>query len=303
VTREEFRDAVVAAILQSQGEPEVLGPREQRVRPEAGGGTLELRPLAAGEGIARGEEGGILGMRRPRLRHAGEQDRQQQEKALPRQGFGYHLFRLAQAFAPSMTDQPPDSAVNSAAWRAALRREKIAARLALPAEVHSAASARILARLADLLADRPPATLGFCRPIRAEVDCLPLVERLLAAGWQAVVPTVTAVEAPMTFRIWWPGAPLTVDPYGIPVPDTAAGRVPDVLLVPLVAFDAAGYRLGYGGGYFDRTLAACRPRPLSIGVGFACAEVESIHPGEHDIPLDAVITENSYKSFKFGQSS
>jgi 5,10-methenyltetrahydrofolate synthetase len=191
----------------------------------------------------------------------------------------------------SMTDQPIDFAVNPADLRAALRREKIAARLALPADTHRAASARILDRLGQLLEGRPPATIGFCRPIRAEVDCLPLVERLLAAGWHAVVPTVVAPAAPMEFRPWWPGAPLTVDPYGIPVPATPAGRVPDVLLVPLVAFDAAGYRLGYGGGFFDRTLAASRPHPETIGVGFAFAEVATIHPGAHDIPLDRIVTE------------
>lgn len=190
-----------------------------------------------------------------------------------------------------MTDQPVDSAVNPADLRAALRREKVAARLAMPPEVHRVASERILARLGRLLDARPPSTIGFCRPIRAEVDCLPLVERLLAAGWHAVVPTVVAPGRPMEFRPWWPGAPLTVDPYGIPVPATPAGRVPDVLLVPLVAFDAARYRLGYGGGFFDRTLAACRSRPETIGVGFALAEVATIHPGPHDIPLDRILTE------------
>lgn len=190
-----------------------------------------------------------------------------------------------------MNDQPSDSSVDSAKLRAALRREKIAARLAMPPDAHDRASMRIREQLTRLLAGRPPASIGFCWPIRAEVDCLPVVEQLLAAGWHAVVPTVIAPELPMEFRSWWPGAPLTADPYGIPVPATAAGRPPDVLLVPLVAFDAAGYRLGYGGGFFDRTLAVCRPRPETIGVGFALAEVASIHPAAHDIPLDRIVTE------------
>lgn len=194
-----------------------------------------------------------------------------------------------------MTDQPHKittySAADSADLRAALRREKIAARLALSAAQHRNASALILDRLEKLLELRPPATIGFCRPIRAEVDCQPLVERLLAAGWHAVVPTVVARAAPMEFRPWWPGAPLTVDPYGIPVPATPVGHAPAVLLVPLVAFDAAGYRLGYGGGFFDRTLATCHPRPETIGVGFAFAEVATIHPEPHDVPLDRIVTE------------
>jgi 5,10-methenyltetrahydrofolate synthetase len=194
-----------------------------------------------------------------------------------------------------MTDQPPNSttfsAVNPAELRTALRREKIAARLALRADEHRAASARILERLGLLFEGRPPATIGFCWPIRAEVDCRPLVEKMLAAGWHAVMPTVVAPAAPMEFRPWWPGAPLTVDPFGIPVPATPAGRAPAVLLVPLVAFDAAGYRLGYGGGFFDRTLANCRPPPETIGIGFAFAEVATIHPETHDIPLDRIVTE------------
>lgn len=207
-----------------------------------------------------------------------------------------------------MSDQPDESTVNFSAAdpavtegstaadvmmpeRAALRREKIAARQALPAPEHRQFSAHILACIDQLLSPRPAGMIGFCWPIRAEVDCRPLVERLLAAGWRAAMPTVTAVDAPMEFRAWWPAAPMTVDPYGIPVPATAMTAAPDVLLLPLVAFDRAGYRLGYGGGYFDRTLRACAPRPLSIGVGFELARVETIHPQPHDIPLDIIVTE------------
>lgn len=182
--------------------------------------------------------------------------------------------------------------------RAALRREKIAARLALDPVVHQQASARILETLGGFLATKPAGTLAFCWPIRAEVDCRPLVARLLAGGWRAAMPTVVQTDAPMQFRAWWPDAPMHADPYGIPVPDTEIVGVPDVLLLPLVACDAAGYRLGYGGGYFDRTLAACAPRPLAIGIGFALCLVDSIHPGEHDIPLDASVNEHSLKTYR-----
>lgn len=135
--------------------------------------------------------------------------------------------------------------------------------------------------------------LAFCWPIRAEFDCRPLAGTLLAAGWQMAMPVVTLRGAPMTFRDWTPESAMTSDPHGIPIPDTATVRHPDVLLLPLVAFDSAGYRLGYGGGYFDRTLAACVPRPLSVGVGFECGRVPSIHPEAHDIPLDCIITEST----------
>lgn len=201
-----------------------------------------------------------------------------------------------------MSDQPDESDTHSGidvrSARAVLRREKIAARLALDPAAHRQASARILELLGAFLAARPAGTLGFCWPIRAEVDCRPLVDRLRADGWQISMPTVVQTDAPMEFRVWWPDAPMQADPYGIPVPDTDPAPVPDVLLVPLVACDAAGYRLGYGGGYFDRTLAACTRRPLTIGVGFELCRVDSIHPGGHDIPLDASVTELSLKTYK-----
>jgi 5-formyltetrahydrofolate cyclo-ligase len=194
-----------------------------------------------------------------------------------------------------MTDQPLQTAVNPDAVRSALRREMIAARLALPSATQHAASTRILDHLTGLLLPRPAGTIAFCWPIRAEVDCRPLVERLLAAGWRAAMPTVVTVDAPMEFRAWWPEAPMATDPYGIPIPVTAVSPLPDVVLLPLVAFDAAGFRLGYGGGYFDRTLAACVPRPLAIGVGFDLCAVPDIHPGAHDIPLDVIVTESGIR--------
>ena len=90
---------------------------------------------------------------------------------------------------------------------------------------------------------------------------------------------------------------MTQDPHGIPVPATQETPLPTVLLVPLVAFDSAGYRLGYGGGYFDRTLAACAVRPLTIGVGHALSQVSSTYPVPHDMPLDAVVTEAGLTRF------
>jgi 5-formyltetrahydrofolate cyclo-ligase len=187
-----------------------------------------------------------------------------------------------------MTNQPADNA----AFRTALRREKIAARLALPAAAHRQSSARILENLARLLETRSTGTLAFCWPVRAEVDCRSLATQLGTAGWRLAMPVVEVPDAPMVFRCWSPVAAMTTDPHGIPVPATAASPLPDVLLLPLVAFDTAGYRLGYGGGYFDRTLAACNPRPLTIGVGFDLGAVASIHPEPHDVPLDLIITES-----------
>lgn len=181
--------------------------------------------------------------------------------------------------------------------RARLRRECIAAREAMPAVQRAAHEARIRTLLWEWFSPQPAGSVGFCWPIRAEVDCRPLILRLLAAGWQAVMPVVVDRAAPMRFRAWAPEVPMTRDPHGIPVPHSAEVPAPSVLLLPLVAYDETGYRLGYGGGYFDRTLAHCRIRPVTIGVGYTLGHIDSIHPCAHDIPLDMVVTEAGLQCF------
>lgn len=180
---------------------------------------------------------------------------------------------------------------DSAAFRSRLRKEKIAARLALPDDQHARASAAIERHLEALLADRPPQVIAFCWPLRREFDCRPLVGKLLALGWCAAQPVVTSEAAPMVFRPWTPETPMTTDRHGIPIPAGEQTVTPDVVLLPLVAFDARGYRIGYGGGYFDRTLATLTPRPFSVGVGFELARVASVRPEPHDVRLDACVTE------------
>ncbi|MGE5466763.1 MAG: 5-formyltetrahydrofolate cyclo-ligase [Ignavibacteria bacterium] len=178
------------------------------------------------------------------------------------------------------------------ARRARLRRERIAARESLPAAEHARLSALLEAHLEHAFAQRDPGVVAFCWPIRAEFDARPLVGRLLARGWRACMPVVETIAAPMAFRAWTPTSAMSVDPYGIPVP--AARQVsppPDIVLLPLVAFDARGYRLGYGGGYFDRTLAALSPRPAAWGVGFELARTAELAPQPHDLPLDLIVTE------------
>ena len=195
-----------------------------------------------------------------------------------------------------MADQPieiPANAPAASVWRAALRREKLAARAALEPDAHARASIQVCDRLRELLSARVPGILAFCWPIRNEVDCRPLAEPLLAAGWRLAMPVVAEPAAAMRFRCWTPGMTMTQDPHGIPIPAGTAECQPDVVLLPLVAFDGAGYRLGYGGGYFDRTLAARVPRPFCIGVGFELARVASIRPAAHDVPLDCMVTEAS----------
>jgi len=175
--------------------------------------------------------------------------------------------------------------------RAALRREKLAARMALDETTHAEFSARIEAHLATLLAPLPPQTLAFCAPVRGEFDARPLASRLIDRGWQAAMPIVVETAAPMCFRGWTPASAMGVDRYDIPIPLDGPDLVPDVVLLPLLAFDAQGFRLGYGGGYFDRTLAALVPRPLAIGIGYELGRVADIRPQTHDIPVAAIVTE------------
>jgi 5,10-methenyltetrahydrofolate synthetase len=176
-------------------------------------------------------------------------------------------------------------------FRATLRSEKIAARQALPADLLAAHALHIEAALEALLADAPATVLGFCWPVRQEFDARPLAERLLSRGGSACLPVVVAEATPLQFRTWTPGSKMTPDRYGIPTPIGGELIVPDVLLIPLVAFDTRNFRIGYGGGFFDRTLAALSPRPLAIGVGYEISRVEDTRPGKYDIALDVIVTE------------
>ncbi|MDP2751780.1 MAG: 5-formyltetrahydrofolate cyclo-ligase [Rhodocyclaceae bacterium] len=173
-----------------------------------------------------------------------------------------------------------------------MRRTALAARRLMTPEEHDRASIEIESRLDDLLQHRK-GIIAFCWPIRREFDARPLVIRLLAKGWRACQPVVETPDAAMIFRGWNPESVMTVDRHGIPIPLEDARMVPDVILLPTVAFDEHGYRLGYGGGYFDRTLAALTPCPLTIGVGFERGRVSTTHPQLHDIPMNVMVTEST----------
>jgi 5,10-methenyltetrahydrofolate synthetase len=115
---------------------------------------------------------------------------------------------------------------------------------------------------------------------------------LHAAGATVALPLVEVKHAPLVFRRWTPETRMVRGDWNIPVPpETAAPVTPEITLAPLMGWDPAGYRLGYGGGYFDRTLAALSPRPVTIGVGFQAARLDTIHPQPHDIALDVIVTE------------
>lgn len=201
------------------------------------------------------------------------------------------------------------------AERRRLRKMLIERRLALPDADCVRHSARIRALLREHFPQLAGMRVAFCWPVSKEPDLRPLlaawadesgadgpeggVEAETGArgenGFCALLPVVVAENAPLAFRAWTPRTPLVADRYGIPTPAAGAFVAPTALLLPVNAFDAAGYRIGYGGGYFDRTLAALAsgpgPAPLAIGVGYELARVATIHPEPHDLPLAAVVTE------------
>jgi 5-formyltetrahydrofolate cyclo-ligase len=131
-------------------------------------------------------------------------------------------------------------------------------------------------------------------PIGSEIDLAPLLRALAARGHTVALPVVVGRDRPLDFRAWREGDEMAEGPYGIREPlESAAEITPQVLLVPLLAFDRAGYRLGYGGGYYDRSLASLRARgnAIAIGVAWAAQEVPAVPHDEHDQPLDWMLTE------------
>jgi 5-formyltetrahydrofolate cyclo-ligase len=159
-------------------------------------------------------------------------------------------------------------------------------------------AARILSEKSEILRDfsgilRDVAcVLAAYLAVRGEIDCMPLVARLAGGGWRIALPVVTADGVPLAFHAWTPGDPTTPGRFGIPQPAAASPVTPSVLLVPLLAFDRRCHRLGYGGGHYDRTLAALRAKgPVTaIGLAFDAQEVPDIPAGPYDQPLDCVLT-------------
>jgi 5-formyltetrahydrofolate cyclo-ligase len=177
------------------------------------------------------------------------------------------------------------------AWRRKQRARLIEARDALSAASRRAASRAIHQRLEAHFSDHPARVLGFYWPFRSEFDPRPFIRIWIADGGMAALPVVAGKSQPLEFRLWRPGAKMIRGIHGIPHP--AEGRIvtPGALLVPMLGYDRAGYRLGYGGGYYDRTLAAWPKKPLCIGICFALGRIDSIHPLPHDVPMDLIVTE------------
>jgi 5-formyltetrahydrofolate cyclo-ligase len=176
-------------------------------------------------------------------------------------------------------------------WRRSERQRLLALRTAvLPAQRRQWGRA-IEAQLCGLLKEQPAIILGVYWPFQGEYDPRPLVDWVMAQGSAVALPAVIDKKGPLEYRTWRPEEPLVDGVWNIPVPEKRDLVIPHAVLAPVVGFDQQCYRLGYGGGYFDRTLAALSPPPWAIGVGFELSQIETIHPQPFDMPMDVVVTE------------
>lgn len=195
----------------------------------------------------------------------------------------------------------PEQARDVARWRKAERSRLRDARQALSVSGHKEISEVLAGHLRQALKDRFDEMHGMVFsaywPIKGEPDLRPLMAEMHEAGVTVALPLVETRAAPLTFRRWTPKTRMTRGDWNIPVPPPYAPVVtPDIALAPLVGWTADGYRLGYGGGYFDRTLANLKPKPFVIGIGFETAQLATIYPQPHDIPLDLILTEAGSRS-------
>jgi 5-formyltetrahydrofolate cyclo-ligase len=180
------------------------------------------------------------------------------------------------------------------AWRKEQRAQLIPARVAVPDTTRDAWTQRIIASLEPIVmaVDGP---VSFYWPFRGEPNLRPLMRRMVAAGKSVALPVVVEKRHPLEFRPWTPGCEMELGVWNIPIPDTKERVTPRLLLAPVVGFDPRRYRLGYGGGYFDRTLAALSGARTVIGVGYDSQALPTIHPLPHDIPMDRIVTESGFR--------
>lgn len=186
--------------------------------------------------------------------------------------------------------------------KAELRREAIARREALPPAERAAAAAAIAARPLPV-AVSPGAIVSGFSPLKSEINPVPLMRAFAAAGAQLALPVVAGKGRPLTMRSWNFGEPLDSGVWGIREPKPEAPEVfPDILIVPLLAFDRAGHRIGYGAGYYDMTIARLRGmKPaIAIGIAYAAQEIAAVPAAPRDAPLDLVLTER--ETIGFGEA-
>jgi 5-formyltetrahydrofolate cyclo-ligase len=180
----------------------------------------------------------------------------------------------------------------------ALRKRLVAERLAMPDRLFKCDMLQRVMRI--WLVNRPDTVIGAYWPIKGEFDPLPALHRWKEDGElleepqlrRIGLPVVDKLHGTLNFHAWFPGCPMEEDAYGIPKPKDTEIIHPTLLFVPCVGYGPGGYRLGYGGGFYDKTLAELRPKPFTVGLGFTLGYVDDFEPAAHDVPLDAILNDN-----------
>jgi 5-formyltetrahydrofolate cyclo-ligase len=177
------------------------------------------------------------------------------------------------------------------AWRKAERARLLELRREMPHDVHQQASEAIDRELLKRLPPDSHALIGCYWPFRREFNCVPYMREVVRIGGRVALPVVIGRSRPLEFRIWTEKSAMERGVWDIPHPASGEAVSPSALVIPLVGFDDAGYRLGYGAGYYDMTIASFAVRPLCVAVGFEFSRLSTIHPQPHDQPMDVIITE------------
>ncbi len=200
-----------------------------------------------------------------------------------------HELEPGRDHAPALVDAWADVA----RWRRAERKRLLDARLALDVAARHDSANRIAAALDRTIGKFGGRTVSGYWPFRGEPDLRPWLTSVNARGGRTALPLVVEKGRPLVFRAYAPGDRLEKGVWNIPVPAQGQPVLPDIVISPVVGVDPLNYRLGYGGGFYDRTLAAMPFKPLVIGIGYELQRIPTIHPQPHDIPMDRVVTVGS----------
>lgn len=192
-------------------------------------------------------------------------------------------------------DSNPCTPTDLRAWRKCERARLLDLRRAMPAAEHRLASEAIMRALVVRLPPGSQEMIACYWPFRREFNCVPYMREAVRAGGGVALPVVIGRRQPLEFRRWTEEAEMKKGVWDIPHPAAGPPVIPTALLISLVGFDDAGFRLGYGAGYYDLTLTFLPHRPLAVGVGFEFSRLPSIHPQPHDRPMDAIITETGLR--------